>query len=62
MPSNMEIRTTQKAVLFDLLALKKDNVEAGVYVQGLDKLIVKMEATMEAEDVAWVEKKIGELK
>ncbi|MCL1819938.1 MAG: hypothetical protein FWG36_04695 [Oscillospiraceae bacterium] len=61
MPTNLEMRVMQKTALFDLLELKRDNEKAGVKVEGLLKLIIRTEATMEAEDVAWVEKKIAEL-
>ncbi|MDR2531597.1 MAG: hypothetical protein LBC82_02005 [Oscillospiraceae bacterium] len=61
MPSNLETRVMQKTNLFDLLILKKDNEKKGIHVDGLDKLIVKTEAIMEAEDVAYVEKKIAQL-
>ncbi|MCL1819343.1 MAG: hypothetical protein FWG36_01660 [Oscillospiraceae bacterium] len=61
MPSNMEMRVMQKTALFDLLKLKRDNKKAGINLEGLVELIIKTEATMEAEDVAYVEKKIAEL-
>ena len=61
MPTNLEMRTSQKDKLFDLLMLKRDNEKAGIKVNGLANLIIKSEAVMEAEDVAWVEKKIAEL-
>jgi hypothetical protein len=52
----------QKTTLFELLMLKKENESAGIAVSGrLCELIVKTEATMEAEDVAWVEKKVAQL-
>jgi hypothetical protein len=37
-------------------------LKVGKDVDGLDDLIIKTEATMEEEDVAWVEKKIAQLK
>jgi len=61
MASGMEIRTVQKAELYDLLMLKKQNDKDGIKVSGLNELINKKEAAMEAEDVAYVEKKIAEL-
>ena len=53
MPSNMEIRTTQKSVLFDLLEAEKEK-------RDIKTLIKKLKATMEAEDVAYVEKILHE--
>ena len=63
MASGVEIRTTQKNALFDLLVLKKEmeNEKDTVGYKGLHKLIIRMEAAMEPEDVAYVEKKIAEL-
>jgi len=58
MASSIEIRTTQKAFLFDLLKAKIDSNDAE---KALNSLITKMEAIMEEEDVAYVEKKIAEL-
>jgi len=58
MASGIEIRTTQKAFLFDLLKAKADSGNAE---KALNSLITKMEAIMEEEDVAYVEKKIAEL-
>jgi len=63
MASSIEIRTTQKAALFDLLVIKaemeKERNETDF--KWLNKLIVKTKAVMEAEDVAYVEKMIEEL-
>jgi|GEM_PF-404040 len=61
MASEPELRTSQKTTLFDLLDLKAENDKAGIKVIGPGKLIAKMEAVMEEEDVAYVEKKIAEL-
>ena len=58
MPISFEIRIEQKRKLFQLMQLKKsisDSIE-------LDNLIISIEAEMEEEDVAWVEKKIAQLK
>jgi hypothetical protein len=57
----MEMKEIRKAELFDLLVLKRENEESGIKVRGLKNLILKTEAVMDAEDVAWVEKKIAEL-
>lgn len=57
MPSNMEIRVWQKNSLFKLLKLRKETGGS----KELDALIIETEATMEAEDVAYVEKKIKQL-
>ena len=54
MATNSEIRTTLKSWYYDLLKTKKEN-------GSIDDLINKTEAIMEAEDVAYVEKKIAEL-
>ena len=60
MPTNAEMRTAQKDKLYDLLTIKIKNTSTTV--NGLDELINKAEAVMEEEDVAWVEKKIAQLK
>jgi len=57
MATSTEIRTELKASLFELLQLKKEEGET----KGLNNLIIKTKAKMEQEDVAWVEKMIGEL-
>ena len=62
MSSNAEISTMQKSELYDLLMLKAENEKDGIDTKGLDKLINKKKAVMAAEDVAYVEKIIGELK
>ena len=61
MPTNLVMRIMQKTALYDLLMLKRDNAQQGITVKGLTELINRAEAVMEAEDVAWVEKKIAEL-
>ena len=61
MPSAIELRAAQKTLLFDLRKVKRDDEKAGLKLGGLVHLILKTEAAMEAEDVAWVEKKIAEL-
>ena len=60
MPSNVELRREQKMRLFQIKKVKADN--PGVLIKGLDELIILIEAEMEAEDVAWVEKKLAQLK
>ena len=60
MPSTIKIRVEQKRKLFQLKPVmkmgdSKDN-------NWLHNLIVSIEAEMEEEDVAWVEKKLNELK
>lgn len=59
MATNTEMRTAQKTTLFKLLKLQRDN--QGRDVSGLFSWIVEMEAGMEQEDVAWVEKNIKKL-
>jgi len=61
MATNAELKIMQKNTLFDLLKLKRDNEKKGHKVAGLNDLIVKTRASMEQEDVAWVEKTIEEL-
>jgi len=63
MATGIEIRTAQKTALYDLLTLKAEieKENNGVLHKGLAKLINKTKATMEAEDVAYVEKMIAEL-
>ncbi|MCL2633654.1 MAG: hypothetical protein FWD34_03970 [Oscillospiraceae bacterium] len=55
MATGIEIRTTQKALLYDMLKAKMEN-------GSIDDLIKKMKASMEAEDFAYVEKIINEEK
>jgi hypothetical protein len=64
MASGIEIRTTQKNALFELLMLKREmlNEDSNANIKYLDRLIIKSKAVMEAEDVAYVEKMIAEIK
>jgi hypothetical protein len=62
MANAIEIRTTQKSSLFKLLKLEIENKKAGIEVKGLYELIIETKTVMEAEDVAYVEKMIAELK
>jgi hypothetical protein len=59
MPSAPELKKLTKDELFDLKKLERDN--AGYDVKGLKDLIIKKEAGMDEEDVAYVEKKIAQL-
>ena len=59
MTTNKEMNYILKTSLHDLLKLKKDN--AGLDIKGLDEMIIRAEAAMDAEDVAYVEKKISKL-
>jgi len=59
MPTNTEFRKQQKELLFDLLMLRRSSKEDN---PRLNEWIAKQEAGMEEEDVAWVEKKIAQLK
>ena len=61
MAPSIEIRTTQKTALYEILMLKRNNDKAEIKIIGLNELIVKMKVAMEAEDVAYVEKMIEEL-
>lgn len=56
--TNMEIRVAQKRHLFSLYKIRKQNGESKVI--GLDNEIVEVEAEMEQEDVALIQKKIQE--
>ena len=55
----MEMQKADKALLYNLLKLKKMN--KGTDIKGLDAMINNTEATMHETDVAYVEKKIAEL-
>ena len=58
MPTTSEIRIEQKRKLFQLMSLRRtipENIE-------LNNLIIAVEAEMDEEDVAWVEKKVKQLK
>jgi len=55
MATGLEIRTVQKAHLHDLLKAKQGDMT-------IDDLIEKMEASMESEDFAYVEKIIEKRK
>jgi len=61
MATDTEIKIVQKTALFDLLKLKRDSEKSGIKFETLDELIIKTEAVMEEEDVAYVEKKIAQL-
>jgi len=60
MASNSEMRIAQKEKLYDLLKLRADN--ENIKINGLKEVIVRAKAAMEAEDVAYVEKMLEELK
>ena len=55
----MELRSIQKRMLFMLKALERDN--APQQVIGLHQQIIALQAEMEQEDVALVEKLIAEV-
>ena len=57
MPGNMELRATQKRMLYALKKLEQENEQE---VKGLRELIKASEVEMDAEDVAYVEKKLSE--
>ena len=61
MATNAELKIVQKTALYDLLMLKMENEKSGVNLVGLNRLINKTKAVMEAEDVAYVEKMIEQL-
>ena len=58
MPTGVEIRIQQKRTLYMLKELENQN--EGNEVRGLKKLIKSIEAEMDQEDIAFVEKKIKE--
>jgi len=60
MATNLEVVVAQRRHLMSLLKIKKYNVSNNV--TGLEREILTAEAEMEQEDVAWVEKKVAELK
>ena len=60
MPTNKN--ADLKQTYYELLMLKYKNETLGVKVHGLDELILKTRATMDNEDVTWVEKQIDEWK
>jgi hypothetical protein len=59
MPANLELKAERRKRLFQLLELKKLN--KGIKIEGIEAMIIRAEAEMEEEDVAWVEKKISQL-
>ena len=59
MASNLEIRTGQRDKLYVLLKLRA--VNKNIEVKELNEAINAAEATMDEEDVAWVEKKIAQM-
>ncbi|MCL1925310.1 MAG: hypothetical protein FWF50_06990 [Defluviitaleaceae bacterium] len=59
MPSIQEIRVDQKRRLFQALQIQKEN--EGNEKAALKKIILSLEAEMNEEDIAYVEKKIAEL-
>ena len=59
MPTNKELTAEQRRRLFMLLKLKK--AKDADKAKLLDDLIVETEAEMDAEDVAYVEKKIAKI-
>ena len=58
MPTNLEIKTSLKTQLFDLLKRQKETGDTTI----LQPLILKTMAAMEQEDVAYVEKLVEKLK
>jgi len=57
MPAMIELRTTQKRMLFMLMKLERDN--PGIKIAGLRDQIIAFQTEMEQEDVALVEKMIA---
>jgi len=62
MATNTEIRTMQKTTLFDYLRIEKSLAGTGSSItKELKETIIRQKASMEQEDVAWVEKMISQL-
>jgi len=63
MATNAELKYLQKTTLYDLKSTRKQMAKnvSDAYLIPLNHLINKTEATMEAEDVAYVDKKLEEL-
>jgi len=59
MATNMEMQKADRSHLYSLLKLKK--VNKGIEIKELNALINQVESTMQAEDVAYVEKKVAQL-
>ena len=59
MPTNKELTAEQRRRLFMLLKLKKTSEADRLKI--LNELILETEAEMDAEDVAYVEKKVEKL-
>ena len=53
----MDIGSTQKVILYDLMMLRIDD---GIQSKGLDRLIRRMKATMDERDVRFVDSLIEE--
>ncbi|MCL2169286.1 MAG: hypothetical protein FWB74_04595 [Defluviitaleaceae bacterium] len=58
MVTDYKMQTFHRDKLYSLLALRSLN--KGYKIIGLDDMVNAMEAIMQEEDVAWVEKKIRE--
>ncbi|MCL1831851.1 MAG: hypothetical protein FWG45_02935 [Oscillospiraceae bacterium] len=58
MPTNKN--ADLKSTLFDLLMMKEDNLNTVVI--GLDRAIMRQKSIMDAEDVAYVEMQIEQLR
>jgi len=59
MATRLEVQIWQRDKLYSLLKLRA--VNKGNKIIDLDEMINATEAMMDAEDVAWVEKKIAEV-
>jgi hypothetical protein len=57
MATNAELRVVQNTSLFKLLKIKKDNPTLDII--GLDTAIAELKASMNAEEVAYVEKLVN---
>lgn len=58
--TNTELKIILNKKLYDLKKLKKRNPDKEI--AELEDMILETEAIMEQEDVAWVDKKIAQLK
>ena len=61
MANVMELRVWQKDKLYELLETRHEMKRENIDTRLIDRLINKSKASMEAEDVAYVEKMIAEL-
>ena len=59
MPSELELRSGQKSVLYTLLEVKYDADKSGVRLLSLNRAISNQQAIMQPEDVTYVKDQIA---